>query len=141
MRPNVHLMEAEVYLRSAREHLEVVETRMAPARAPSRSSVKNVVRSLRAGGPIEEHHGQGVWRGTQAGPAADREGDPPGSHAYGASGPSPDARTPKGHGLEPPETGMVPTGGARRQAKTPPASAGTRHRRHSGAERCGERRP
>jgi hypothetical protein len=53
------LMEAEVYLRSAREHLEVIETRIAPARTPPRSTVKTVVGFLRAGEPIEEHHGQG----------------------------------------------------------------------------------
>jgi hypothetical protein len=51
------------------------------------------------------------------------------------AGPGPGARAPEGHGLEPPETGVVPTGGARRQAETPPASAGARGRRHSGAER------
>jgi hypothetical protein len=52
------LMEAEVYLRSAREHLEVIETRMAPGRAPPRSPVKAVVGFLRAGERIEEHHGR-----------------------------------------------------------------------------------
>jgi hypothetical protein len=57
------LMEAEVYLRSAREHLEVIETRMAPARALPRAPVKAVVGFLRAGEPIEEHHGQGGQRG------------------------------------------------------------------------------
>ncbi len=72
------LMEAEVYLRSVREHLEVIETQMAPAKAPPRSPVKAVVGFLRAGEPIEEHHGQGGWRGTRASPAADREGGPRG---------------------------------------------------------------
>ncbi len=71
-------MEAEVYLRAAREHLEVAETRLAPARAPPRSTVKTVVGVLRVGEPIEKHHGQGGRRGAQAGPAADGEGDPQG---------------------------------------------------------------
>ncbi len=117
------LMEEEVYLRSAREHLEVIETRMAPAKALPTSPVKTVVGFLRAGEPIEEHHGQGGRREARAGPFCWRGRRPPGRRASGASGPGPDARTPKGHGLEPPETGVVPTGGARGQARTPPASA------------------
>jgi hypothetical protein len=73
-----HLMEAEVYLKSAREHLEVIETRMAPAKAPPRSPVKAVVGFLRAGEPIEEHHGQGGLRGARADPTAGGGGDPRG---------------------------------------------------------------
>jgi hypothetical protein len=72
------LMEAEVYLRSAREHLKVIETRMAPARALPRTPVKAVVGFLRAGEPIEEHHGQGGLRGAQADPTAGGGGDPRG---------------------------------------------------------------
>jgi hypothetical protein len=75
-------MEAEVYLRSAREHLEVIETRMAPARAParalSRTPVKAVVGFLRAGEPIQEHHGQGGRRGARAGPTAGGGDEPQG---------------------------------------------------------------
>jgi hypothetical protein len=64
-----------VYLKSAREHLEVIETRMAPAKAPPRTPVKAVVGFLRAGEPIEEHHGQGGQRGARAGPATGGGGD------------------------------------------------------------------
>jgi hypothetical protein len=73
-----HLMEAEAYLRSARELLEVIETRMAPAEAPPRPPVKAVVGFLRAGEPIEEHHGQGGLRGARADPTAGGGGDPRG---------------------------------------------------------------
>jgi hypothetical protein len=73
-----HLMEAEAYLRSARELLVVIETRMAPAEAPPRSPVKAVVGFLRAGEPIEEHHGHGGRRRARASPTAGRGGDPRG---------------------------------------------------------------
>ncbi len=72
------LMEAEAYLTSARELLEVIETRMAPAEAPPRSPVKTVVGFLRAGEPIEEHHGQGGRQGARASPTASGGGDPRG---------------------------------------------------------------
>jgi hypothetical protein len=73
-----HLMEAQVYLKSAREHLEVIETRMAPAKSLPRTPVKAVVGFLHAGEPIEEHHGQGGLGGARAGPAASGGGDPRG---------------------------------------------------------------
>jgi hypothetical protein len=113
------LMEAEVYLRAAREHLEVVETRMAPARAPPRSSVKTVVGFLRAGEPIEEHHGQGGRRGTRAGPAADREGDHRGVEGTVRQ----DQVSARG-----PPRGMVWS--LRKRAWCPPVELGGRRRRH-----------
>ncbi len=73
-----HLMEAEVYLKSAREHPEVIETRMAPAEAPPRSPVKAVVGFLHAGEPIEGHHGQDGRREARVSPAAGGGGDPRG---------------------------------------------------------------
>ncbi len=72
------LMEAEVYLRSAREHLEVIETRMAPARALPRAPVKAVVGFLRAGEPIEGHHRQDNQQEARVSPAASGGGDPRG---------------------------------------------------------------
>jgi hypothetical protein len=51
---------------------------MAPAEAPPRSPVKTVVGFLRAGEPIEEHHGQGGRRGARASPTASGGGDPRG---------------------------------------------------------------
>jgi hypothetical protein len=73
-----HLMEAEAHLRSARELLEVIETRMAPAEAPPRSPVKAVVGFLRAGEPIGGHHGQDGRREARVSPAAGGGGDPRG---------------------------------------------------------------
>ena len=69
-------MEAEVYLRSAREHLEVIETRMAPARALPRTPVKTVVGFLRAGKQIEGHHEQDGRREARVSPAAAGEATP-----------------------------------------------------------------
>jgi hypothetical protein len=77
------LMEAEVYLRSAREHLEVIETRMAPARALPRAPVKAVVGFLHAGEPIEGHHRQDDQREARVSPAASGGGDPWGEDVAG----------------------------------------------------------
>jgi len=71
-------MEAEAYLRSARELLEVIETPVAPAEAPPRSPVKAVVGFLRAGGPIEGHHRQDDQQEARVSPAASGGGDPRG---------------------------------------------------------------
>jgi hypothetical protein len=91
-----HLMEAEAYLRSARELLEVIETRMAPAEAPPRSPVKAVVGFLRAGEPIEEHHGQGGRRGARADPTAGGGGDPRGDERAVHQDQVPMRRPPRG---------------------------------------------
>jgi hypothetical protein len=81
-------------------------------------------RSTRAGRPARSASQPYCQRGRR----------PPGRRASSASGSGPGARTPKGHGLEPPEAGVVSTGGARRQARTPPASAWARCGWRSGAE-------
>jgi hypothetical protein len=73
-----YLMEAEVYLRSARELLEAIETRIAPAEAPPRSPTEAVVGFLRAGEPIERHHRQDDQQKARVSPAASGGGDPRG---------------------------------------------------------------
>ena len=73
-----HLMEAEAYLRSARELLEVIETRMAPTEAPPRSPIKAVVGFLRAGEPVEGHHRQDDQQEARVSPAVSGGGDPRG---------------------------------------------------------------
>jgi hypothetical protein len=92
---------------------------MAPARAPPRSPVKAVVGYLRAGEPIEEHHGQGGRRGTRASPAADREG-----------GPRRDERAVRQDQVPTrgPPRGMVWS--LRKRAWCPPGELGGRRRRH-----------
>jgi hypothetical protein len=70
-------MQAEASLSSAREHLEAAaETQLAPAEAPSMSTVKTVAGVLHAGKKVEGHRGQGGRRGAQASPAADGKGGP-----------------------------------------------------------------
>jgi hypothetical protein len=131
-----HLMEAEAYLRSARELLEVIETRMAPAEAPPRSPVKAVVGFLRAGEPIEEHHGQGGRGGARADPTAGGGGDPRGDERVVRQGQVPTRRPPRG---------MVWS--LRKRAWCPPGELGGRRgRRRRQQERgagdalaCGER--
>ena len=102
-------MEAEAYLRSARELPEVIETRMAPAEAPPRSPTKAVVGFLRAGEPIEGHHRQDDQQEARVSPAASGGGDPRGDERAVCQ-----------------EAGVVPTGGVRRQAETSPTSSWAR---------------
>jgi hypothetical protein len=114
-----HLMEAEVYLKSAREHLEVIETRMAPARAPPRSPAKAVVGFLRAGEPVKEHHGQGGRRGARAGPTAGGGDEPRGDERAVRQDQVPTRGPPRG---------MVWS--LRKRAWCPPGELGGRRGRH-----------
>jgi hypothetical protein len=113
------LMEAEAYLGSAREHLEVAETRLAPTRAPPMSTVETVAGVPHAGEPVEEHRGQGGRREARAGPAADSEGDPRGVERTVRQ----DQVTARG-----PPRGMVWS--LRKRAWCPPGELGSRRRRH-----------
>jgi hypothetical protein len=113
-----HLMEAEAYLRSARELLEVIETRMAPAEAPPRSPTKAVVGFLRAGEPIEGYHRQDGWREARVSPAASGGGDPRGDERVVCQ----DQGLTRG-----PPRGMVWS--LRKQAWCPPGEFGGRWRR------------
>ena len=111
-------MEAEVYLRSAREHLEVIETRMAPAEAPPRSPIKTVVGFLRAGEPIEGYHRQDGRREARVDPAASGGDDPRGDERAVCQDQVSTRRPPRG---------MVWS--LRKRAWCPPGEFGGRRRR------------
>jgi hypothetical protein len=113
-----HLMEAEAYLRSARELLEVIETRVAPAEAPPRSPIKAVVGFLRAGEPIEGHHRQDGRREARVGTAASGGGDPRGDERAVCQDQVSTRRPPRG---------MVWS--LRKRAWCPPGEFGGRRRR------------
>jgi hypothetical protein len=111
-------MEAEAYLRSARELLEVIETRVAPAEAPPRPPVKAVVGFLRAGEPIERHHRQDDQQEARVSPAASGGGDPRGDERAVCQ----DQGSTRG-----PPRGMVWS--LRKRAWCPPGEFGGRRRR------------
>ncbi len=118
-----HLMKAEAYLRSARELLEVIEARMAPAEAPPGSPVKAVVGFLRAGEPIEEHHGQGGRQGARADPTASRGGDPRGDERAVRQDRVPTRRPPRGMVWSLRKRAWCPPGELGGRPRTSPASA------------------
>jgi hypothetical protein len=114
-----HLMEAEVYLKSARGHRDA----NGACEGTTEVTSQGCCGIPACGGADQGAPRAGRPARSASQPYCQRGRRPPGRRASSASGSGLDARTPKGHGLEPPEAGVVPTGGARRQARMPSASA------------------